>query len=190
VPLSDVDRKLLAHCFQRRLFAWESFVDRYLMLTVFVVRQTALRRQFDLTDDEVFELVSDVFLTLIRNDFELLRRFRGKSSLATYLTVLTRRVVVRKLLRMRRPARSPLHETLRRDSLESSLPRELDVVNVESLLRDLDPTQAAIVRMYHLERKSLAQIAESTNLTKEAVREQLTYALRKLRLDENANQGA
>ena len=39
----------------------------------------------------------EVFLTALKNDFAVLRNFRGKSSLATYLTVVARRVVVKEL---------------------------------------------------------------------------------------------
>ncbi len=102
MPLSIVDRTLLDHCLDKRPFAWESFVDRFLMLIVFVVKHTAESRRINLVEHDEFDLVSDVFLTLLQDDFAILRRFRGQSSLATYLTVVARRVVVRKLVRLNR----------------------------------------------------------------------------------------
>jgi len=102
MPLSNVDRTLLEYCLDKRPFAWESFVDRFLMLIVFVVQHTAQSRQIKLVEHDEFELVSDVFLTLLHDDFAILRRFRGQCSLATYLTVVARRVVVRKLVRLKR----------------------------------------------------------------------------------------
>jgi RNA polymerase sigma-70 factor (ECF subfamily) len=102
VPLSELDRNLLANCFEKRPFAWESFVDRYLNLVMYVVQQTARRRNIELQPSDETEFVNDVFLTILKDDFALLRRFAGNCSLATYLTILARRVVVRKLLRQRR----------------------------------------------------------------------------------------
>ncbi len=107
MPLSELDRDLLENCFQKRPFAWESFVDRYLNLVMYVVQQTALRRKVALQPNDETELVNDVFLTILKDDFAVLRRFAGNCSLATYLTVIARRVVVRKLLRQRRHTAPP-----------------------------------------------------------------------------------
>jgi len=52
----------------------------------------------------VEDLAAEAFLALISDDFAVLRRFRGESSLATYLTVVTRRVIVRELLKHKQTA--------------------------------------------------------------------------------------
>mgnify|MGYP003879613469 CR=1 FL=1 len=41
--------------------------------------------------------MADVFVAIIANDYAALRRFQRNCSLATYLTVIARRVIVRKL---------------------------------------------------------------------------------------------
>jgi len=47
------------------------------------------------------ELVTEVFSSIFDRDFTLLRRFRGESSLATYLTIIARRIVVKRLQGMK-----------------------------------------------------------------------------------------
>jgi hypothetical protein len=46
----------------------------------------------------LFSITTEVFRALLADDFAVLRRFHSTSSLAAYLTVISRRVVVRELL--------------------------------------------------------------------------------------------
>ena len=46
-------------------------------------------------------MAAEVFVAIVEHDYAVLRRFRGASSLATYLTVVSRRIVVRELLGQR-----------------------------------------------------------------------------------------
>ena len=74
------------------------FVDRFLGLVVHVVNHTARAKSIRLSAADRDDLCGEVFLAIVKNDFALLRNFRGKSSLATYLTVVARRIVVREML--------------------------------------------------------------------------------------------
>jgi RNA polymerase sigma-70 factor (ECF subfamily) len=49
------------------------------------------------------ELVTEVFSSIVDRNFTLLRRFRGESSLATYLTIVARRIAVKRLQGMKVP---------------------------------------------------------------------------------------
>src|SRR6185503_3456382 len=49
-------------------------------------------RRYGLSGAEADDLSSRMKLKLIENDYEVLRRFQGKSSLRTYLTVVAQRV--------------------------------------------------------------------------------------------------
>lgn len=181
MPLSDVDRTLLDYCFRRRPFAWESFVDRFLILIVFVVRHTAQTRRLNLVEHDEFELVSDVFLALLRDDFAILRHFRGQCSLATYLTVVARRVVVRKLVRLSRRAAqagvfAPAAAVASGDEPAITIP----LAEIEAMLPQLEPNEAALVRMFHLEGKSIEQISEETGVNARSIRAILDEARQKL----------
>ena len=98
MALSEIDRNLLERCLAKKPRAWEDFVDRYMGLVLHVVNHTAQSRSILLSVPDREDLAADVMLAIINDDFAVLRNFRGKSSLATYLTVIARRVVVRKLL--------------------------------------------------------------------------------------------
>ena len=105
MALSEIDRNLLRRCLHHRPRAWEDFVDRFMGLIVHVVDHTAHARSVRLGNDERDDLCAEVFLSIIKNDYGVLRRFRGQSSLATYLTVVARRVVVKQILQRKNTAR-------------------------------------------------------------------------------------
>ncbi len=73
------------------------FVDRFLGLVVHVANHTAVARGISLDQSTRDDLVAEVFLTFVAGDFAVLRRFRRNCSLATYLTVIARRVIARRL---------------------------------------------------------------------------------------------
>jgi RNA polymerase sigma-70 factor (ECF subfamily) len=104
MALSDIDRKLLVACLRRKPGAWEAFVDRFLGVVFHVIHQTADARNIHLEPDEQEDLCAAVFSVLLRDNFAVLNKYRGNSSLASYLAVTARRVVVRALL-----AKSPAH---------------------------------------------------------------------------------
>ena len=98
MALSEIDRSLLDRCLHRKPRAWEDFVDRFMGLVVHVINHTAQCRSINLSAADREDLAAEVFLAIVDNDMAVLRHFRGRSSLATYLTVIARRVVVRKLV--------------------------------------------------------------------------------------------
>ena len=98
MALSEIDRNLLDRCLNSKPRAWEDFVDRFMGLVVHVINHTAQCRSIRLSAADREDLAAEVFLAIVDNDMAVLRHFRGKSSLATYLTVIARRVVVRKLV--------------------------------------------------------------------------------------------
>ena len=50
-------------------------------------------RRVGITDAEVADMASMVKLALVENDYAILRRFEGRSSLATYLTIVIQRIL-------------------------------------------------------------------------------------------------
>ena len=162
--LSEIDRNLLERCLQRKPRAWEDFVDRFMGLFIHVANHTARARSVRLTPTDRDDLCAEVFLTALKNDFAVLRNFRGKSSLATYLTVVARRVVVKELLA--RMATSRLAEGNGAHSAQgvpdphpTAEQQLVDQEEVQRLLSSLQGAEADIVRMYHLEGKSYQEIS-------------------------------
>ena len=99
MALSDFDRNLLDRCLQRQPRSWENFVDRFLGLVIHVINHSAQSRSIRLMPQDVEDLAAEIFLTIVQDDLAVLRRFKGQSSLATYLTVVARRVAVRQLVK-------------------------------------------------------------------------------------------
>jgi RNA polymerase sigma-70 factor, ECF subfamily len=183
VGLSDIDRKLLERCLDRQPGAWEDFVDRFLGLVVHVIHHTAQSRSVRPAPADVDELAGEVFLTIIQDDFATLRHFRGDSSLATYLTVVARRVVVRELLK-RRSLMSLDSVTPRDEQADHRSSVEERISNREQvtrLLDELDSAEAEVVRLYHLEGKSYREISSQTGVPENSIGPTLSRAREKMR---------
>lgn len=183
VALSDIDRQLLQRCLSRQSRAWEDFVDRFLGLVVHVVNHTAQSRSISISTHDLEDLASEVFVAILADDFGVLRRFRGQSSLATYLTVISRRVVVRELLK-RRIVPNPADTTEMRNVEDETAGHEERVANreqVERLLDELRGDDADIVRLYHIEGKSYHEISRQTGVPENSIGPALSRARAKMR---------
>ena len=177
VSLSEVDRQLLQRCLDSAPRAWQDFVDRFLGLVVHVANHTAESRGFTLDQATRDDLVAEVFLTLVANDFGVLRRFRRNCSLATYLTVVSRRVIVRRLHNASRAGVSSASEPV---SAEAPARME-NQEEVQKLLLRLDPKEANVVRMYHLEGKSYQEISRIVGMSENSIGPVLSRARDKMR---------
>ena len=184
--LSEIDRNLLERCLQRKPRAWEDFVDRFMGLVVHVVNHTAQARSVRLTAADRDDLCAEVFLGTIENDFAVLRNFRGKSSLATYLTVVARRIVVKELLARMSASRlgdgnSPQAAEKIVDTQPSPEQRLDDQDEVQRLLGALQGTEADVVRMYHIEGKSYHEISAAVGMPENSIGPILSRARNKMR---------
>jgi len=186
VSLSEIDRSLLNRCLARKPDAWDEFVDRFIGLVSHVINHSAQARSLRLGPADRDDLAAEVFLTIVKDDFAVLRHFRGESTLATYLTVVVRRVVVRELLNRKKAQRLT-------DSADSRTPpgddqTSDDLVNrlgnreeVERLLQELDTAEAQAVRMFHLEGKSYREISSDTGMPANTIGPTLSRARHKMR---------
>ena len=181
MALSDIDRNLLDRCLNNKPRAWEDFVDRFMGLVVHVINHTAQCRSLRLSPADRDDLAADVFLAIVDNDMAVLRHFRKQSSLATYLTVIARRVVVRKLVDGR--SALPLSEMVTQAAVED-VELEERIGNheeVDRLLGELRGSEAAVVRLYHLEGKSYQEISRVVGMPENSVGPMLSRARAKMR---------
>lgn len=182
MALSEIDRNLLERCLASQPRAWEDFVDRYMGLVMHVINHTAQCRSILLPAGDREDLAAEVMLTIVENDYAVLRRFRGKSSLATYLTVIARRVVVRKMLESQSP--TSLSEVAEQSVADDSAGAEERMTNqeeVERLLAHLEGPEAHVVRMYHLEGKTYQEISRITGMATNSVGPMLSRIRTRLR---------
>ena len=172
MPFLETDRQILTRCLQRETGAWEAFVDRFLSTFVHVISHTAHARSVRLSQDDIDDLCSEIFVTLIRNEFAVLRHFKGKSSLATYLVVVARRIVVKSLVK-KHHLEAMGHVNAHQSALNAGgvdhVKRLSDSDEVRQLLDQLPSTEASVVRLYHLEGKSYREISQQTGLTENSI---------------------
>jgi len=185
VALSDFDRKLLDRCLSREPGAWEAFVDRFTGLFFHVVNHTAQARSVRLTSQDCDDLCAEIYLAIVKDDFALLRNFRGQSSLPTYLTVVARRIVVRQMIRQKTPTRlgevANEHLAAATGQNNQGEQRIADREEVERLIELLDADEAEVVRLYHLEGKSYQEISASVGMPENSVGPTLSRARQKMR---------
>ncbi len=186
MALSEIDRNLLQRCLDGKPRAWEDFVDRFMGLIVHVIQHTAQSRSVRLRPEDCDDLCAEVFLTIVKDDRALLRRFRGESSLATYLTVVARRIVVRAMLDQRSAARL---ENGKPDEVVQAVADSQPPVEdrfesrdeVERLLAGLADQEAEVVKLFHLEGKSYEEISSSVGMPMNSIGPILTRARQKMR---------
>ncbi|KAA5541440.1 sigma-70 family RNA polymerase sigma factor [Roseiconus nitratireducens] len=182
MSLSNNDRVLLQRCIDGEPGAWQDFVYRFVGLVVHVANHTAAAKGRDLDDATRDDLVAEVFLTLLASDKVILRRFRRNSSLVTYLTVIARRVIARRLSQtgpggnLSVTGSEPADEHADQDQLQMENAEE-----VERLMSRLDPEEADVVRMYHLEGKSYQEISRVVGLSENSIGPLLSRARQKMR---------
>src|SRR5436189_134396 len=95
VALTAVDRSIVQRCLAHESGSWNDLVDRFLGLIYHVIHYTSHLRSSPLKPAMVEDIAQEILTEIAANDYALLRAFRGKSSLATYLTVIARRICVR-----------------------------------------------------------------------------------------------
>lgn len=181
MALSEIDRTLLQRCLARKPRAWDDFVDRFMGLVVHVANHSAVSRSLHLSTEDREDLVAAVFLGIVKDDMAVLRNFRGESSLATYLTVIARRIVVPELLKQQAAARMVNRDVDMAVADEGSAEVRLsDREEIDRLLEELNDTEAAVVRQYHLEGKSYQQISAAVGVPMNSIGPTLSRARKKM----------
>jgi RNA polymerase sigma-70 factor (ECF subfamily) len=185
LALSSTDRELIDGLLIGDREAWPAFVDRFLGLVSHVVNHAADCRGVQLTSSDREDLVSDVFVAVLDRDMAVLRRFQRRSSLATYLAVIARRVVVRKL--MQRAGQDP-GAGAPPDALNNQPAgdppveqRVADQDQVTEMLGGLPENEARVVRMFHLEGHSYHEISRRTGVPENTIGPVLSRARSRMR---------
>jgi RNA polymerase sigma-70 factor, ECF subfamily len=184
MPLRDIDRKLIDRCLRKEPGAWKDFVDRYMGLIYHVIEHVAYARSRLLTAEDVEDIGAEIFLKIVDSEYAVLRKFKGISSLPTYLTVIARRICVKQLVRRQREEVLG-HTKAHRASVDDGASDEVEAIltadEVERMLDDLSDREAEVVRLYHLKFMNYRQIAKQLGLTENSIGPILAKARKKLR---------
>lgn len=182
MALSERDRDLLSRCLRNEGQSWQEFVDRFMGLVYQVVEHTIQARGFQLDRQDRDDLVANVFVALVEEDFRTLRRFRGESSLATYLTVIARRVAVRDLLRQRM-ARGKQSSLSGPKFSQDDFRKHFENADlVRHLLEQLNERESMLVQLYYLSDLKYHEIATKLNLPENSVGPTLARARKKMQV--------
>jgi RNA polymerase sigma-70 factor (ECF subfamily) len=166
--------------------SWNDFVDRFLGLIYHVIHHTAHLRSMPLQPEDVEDLAAEVLLQVVADNYAVLRQFRQKSSLSTYLTVIARRICVQELAR-----RAVAREVQPKQSVNSAVDEAEEPVKpqggletleeVARLLRKLPSRERNVVRLHYLEGRSYEEIATELNIPINSIGPILSRARKKMR---------
>ncbi len=190
-PFTAVDRDLLRRCLNREPGSWNDFVDRFLSLIYHTIGYTAHLRSTRVGPEDVEDIAAEVLLQIVANNFRALREFRKQSSLATYLTVVARRICVHELARRQKVkdaikrGESRLAEAEPDDAPAAQKGME-SLEEVEKLLRRLSGKEREIVRLYYLEGRTYEEISTETDVPVNTIGAVLSRARKKLRVTATA----
>jgi RNA polymerase sigma-70 factor (ECF subfamily) len=186
VPLREIDRQLIDNCLKQEPGAWNDFVDRYMGLIYHVIRHVDYARSVDLSEADIEDVAADVFLGIVEDNYGVLRRFKGQSSLPSYLTVVARRIAIRSIVKRGREAELG-HVNGHRAATQAEEEPTADTVpvvpveEVERMLKGLPEREAEIVRLYHLKFLTYRQIAKQLGIPQNSIGPILSRALKRLR---------
>ena len=162
MPLTEKDRLLINQLLSGTSGAWNTFVDRFSGLIVQVIRHVAHNHSLKLTPDDIDDLTADVFTTLLDRNMGSIRGFRGRSSFATYLSVVVRRVVTRKLTQ-RRYLQAFGHVNVHQASIAEAGDTSGRAVEakdeVDSLMSRLPDSVRSVVELFYLRGRSYQEIS-------------------------------
>ncbi len=184
MPLRDIDRLLIERCLRHDPGAWTDFVDRYIGLIYHVIHHTAHARSLVLSAPDVEDLAADIFFAVVDDNYGVLRKFKGHSSLPTYLTVVARRVCVKTLVKQRREAElghSNAHRSATADEDSGESEAIASAEEVEHMLEHLTDREAEVVRLYHLRFLNYRQIGKQLGIPENSVGPILAKARKQLR---------
>jgi RNA polymerase sigma-70 factor (ECF subfamily) len=183
LALTAVDRALIQRCLNHNPGAWNDLVDRFLGLIYHVVHHTSYLRSVPLPPEDVEDVVAETLLQIVADDYAVLRQFRGQSSLATYLTVIARRICVQELARRAAAREVPVNaKTPEPEAREAGGVRGLErLEEVQKLLGKLPAKEREVVRLSYLEGRSYEEISTALNIPVNSIGPILSRARQRLR---------
>ena len=184
MPLRDIDSKLIDRCLGKEPGAWNDFVDRYMGLIYHVIQHVAYARSRLLTSEDVEDIAAEILLKIVANDYSVLKKFKGMSSLPTYLTVIARRTCVKELIKRHREeelGHMNAHRAFTDDGASDEVEAIVTADEVEKMLEDLGDREAEVIRLYHLKFVNYRDIAAQLGIPENSVGPILARARKKLR---------
>lgn len=168
--------------------AWRNFVERFGRLVLARIHVTAREMNQSLTAGDAEDLCADVFSQLVANQYSALARFEGRSVLSTWLCVVTRRIVLRRLTSRRRElvraAQPTAIESLPGSSQENPLAlviNDEERAQVAAALAELGERQREMAKLFYIDGCSYREISQKLDMPMNSVGPTLNRIHAKLR---------
>lgn len=183
------DLRLVRKLLTQQKKAWHEFVQRFQDLVYARVHQTLERARVQYDRSDVEDIFAEVFSSLLANDARSLRNFRGESSLATWLAVVTQRVCNRQIRKLQRQPAQPhdsrpladlVVEPRAADQLNDLIQKE-DVNRLKSKMRKLETNDQEILDLYFFEELGYGEISQRMGISINSVGPKLQRARERLR---------
>jgi RNA polymerase sigma-70 factor, ECF subfamily len=180
-PRDKSELALVAACVAGDAAAWKRFYARFEPLILRAAERALLR--IGVADPRAYaqDVAADVFAHLVERDHAVLGRFEGRSSLATWLRVITSRRASRSV-RRRRPGSLEEPEAVRGQG-----PSPSDIAQVserDSILREqletLSPRDRLALQLFYEGGRSYKEVGEALGLPPENVGTLLARARKRL----------
>lgn len=184
------DEEFVSRCIAGDARAWKVMVDRYSRLVAHVVRQTLRSRLRSYAEDDVNDIVEDVYVHLVADDCRVLRNFRAPFNLKSWLAVSAARKAL-DFCKRRRPQMS-LDEKARGDgelSTVGDLIEGDDGTERSHMARDvreafeqapLNPKERIVLSMYFFDNCSYSEIAAVAGVSENSIGPTIHRALDKV----------
>ncbi len=187
----DAERRLIAALVARDRNAWSEFVERFQGLVYARVARTGLEFNGYLDRSAIEDIRAEIFTALIENDFASLRRFEGRSSLATWLAIIARRSCIKwmhKKSRRQEQANQRIDDLAQENIAGGGSPDILaaliqteDELQLQTMLDRLNDGDRSVLRMFFMEGLSYAQISRDLGISINSVGPKLQRAQQRLR---------
>lgn len=177
------DRALAQACLAGTPGAWDAFVGRFAGLFRHVVDRTCSQRRLSLSAADRDDVVAEILVELLKGDAAALRAWAGRASLPSYLTVIARRTAVRMTAHAAANAPRTAAPATSAGKERAEERQHADREEVERLIARLDPAEARLIRLHHIEGRSYGEISRLTGLPLGSIGPALSKARQRMRAE-------
>ena len=182
---------MVAALIARDRSAWSEFVERFQGLVYARVARTALEFSRHLDRSAIEDISAEIFAALVENDFASLRRFEGRSSLATWLAVISRRSCLKWMQKwsQRQERANQRIDDVRQDDIAGGGSEDIlaamiqteDRLRLRTMLNRLNDGDRSVLRMFFLDGLSYVEISRNLGISINSVGPKLQRAQARLR---------
>ncbi len=168
---------IIEKCIEGDKNSWNTFVEKYSSIIYFTINTTLKSKLNYHSQHHVDDICQNVFLRLVQNDRNLLKKYNPqKAKITTWLMVISRSVTV-DFLRKGVYCLAPLDDFI--EELEA--PQKISHEKIEIPEKLLSPRQKLIIKLFFEDGLDISEISDFIGIKEQSVRSTKHKALTKLR---------